>query len=188
MSTVAEPITADELLKMSRGEVRRELIRGELSTTSPAGSEHGVVTMKLSSLVEQYVAARSLGLVFGAETGFLLERDPDTVRAPDVAFVRLEQIPASGIPQGYWPGAPDLAVEVVSPNDTVREVDVKVAGWLQAGSLAVWVVSPRWKTVTVFVAGGTITIFAVGETLDGGDALSGFQCPVGEIFRFGQPA
>jgi Uma2 family endonuclease len=187
MSTVAEPITADELLKMPRGGMRRELIRGELSTMSPAGSEHGVLTMRLSSLVEQYVTTRNLGLVFTAETGFLLERNPDTVRAPDITFVRQERIPASGIPQHYWPGAPDLAVEVVSPNDTVREVDDKVAGWLQAGSLSVWVVSPRWKTVTVYVAGGTITTFSVGDMLDGGDALPGFQCPVSEIFRFHRP-
>ncbi len=116
---------------------------------SPAGGEHGAVIGTLFLLLGNFVRQNGLGVVFGAETGFLIERAPDTVRAPDIAFVSRKRIPPDGIPRSYVPGAPDLAVEVVSPGDTVREVDDKVADWLNAGSEAVWVVNPRWKTVTV---------------------------------------
>ncbi|MGE5194159.1 MAG: Uma2 family endonuclease [Deltaproteobacteria bacterium] len=114
MSTDAEPMTAEELPKMPRGRAPYEPIRGTLITMSPSGSEHGVVTMRLSSRVDQFVSSRNLGLVFGAETGFRLERNPDTVRAPDLAFVAQVNVPPGGIPRGYWPGPPDLAVEVIS--------------------------------------------------------------------------
>ena len=184
MSTATSSITADELLTMPRGKVRYELIRGELSSMSPAGSEHGVVTMRLALLLGGHVIDRNLGLVFGAESGFFIERDPDTVRAPDIAYVRRERIPAGGIPEGYWSGPPDLAVEVVSPGDTVRAVDENVAGWLAAGTTMVWVVSPRWKTVTVHVRNAPIRICTVDETLDGGDILPDFRCDVRGIFQF----
>jgi len=182
MSTLTRVVTADELLQMPRGKVRHELVRGELLTKSPAGSEHGAVIGALFLVVAEFVKRQQLGLVFGAETGFLIQRDPDTVRAPDIAFVRKARIPGSGIPVGFWPGAPDLAIEVVSPGDTVREVDEKVADWLVAGSLAVWVVNPRWKTVTVYAAGGTIETLTPAESLDGGTILPGLRCAVAEIF------
>jgi Uma2 family endonuclease len=183
MSTVAEPITADELLKIPRGKVRHELIRGRLFTMSPAGSEHGVVISRLSSLLQQYVSSWNLGLVFGAETGFILERNPDTVRAPDIAFVRLDKVPESGIPEGYWPGPPDLAIEVISPSDTVRGVAEKAADWVESGARGVWVVDPRLKSITVYTAAGADRIFATGDTLDGGEVLPGFHCLVADIFR-----
>ncbi len=184
MSTVAERITADELLKMPRGKLRYELIRGRLLTMSPAGSEHGVVTMRLSLIIGQFIAAQNLGVVFGAETGFVLEHDPDTVRAPDIAFLRLNQIPDGGIPQGYWPGAPDLAVEVVSPNDTVRGVEEKAAAWIQFGARGVWIVNPRSKTVTVYDSDRASRVIGGGDVLDGGEILPGFHCLIADIFRF----
>jgi Uma2 family endonuclease len=187
MSTVAAPITADNLLQMPRGQCRYELIRGRLIETSPSGSEHGVVTMRLSLMVGQFVASRNLGLVFGAETGFFLERDPDTVRAPDIAFVRAERIPESGIPYGCWRGTPDLAVEVVSPNDTDRAGAQKAADWIQSGTRCVWIVDPMPKTVTVYDTAGTITTLAPEETLDGGEILTGFRCRVSDIFRVSGP-
>ena len=125
MSVASQAFTAEQLLQLPRGKMRYELVKGELLTMSPSGSEHGVVTIQLSALIAQFVAATGAGLPFGAETGFLIERNPDTVRAPDFAFIRRERIPPGGLPKGYWPGAPDLAVEVVSPNDTAREVDDK---------------------------------------------------------------
>jgi Uma2 family endonuclease len=182
MSTIAQPLTASELLEIPRGAMRYELIRGALITMSPSGSEHGVVTIRLSMILGQYVASHDSGIVFGAETGFFLERDPDTVRAPDIAFVRRDRIPEGGIPQGYWPGAPDLAVEVVSPNDTERSVKEKALFWIQSGTRCVWVVDPRSKTVTVYDGGGR-KILAAGDTFDGGDLLPGFSCAVAEIFR-----
>jgi Uma2 family endonuclease len=183
MSTVAEPITADELLRMPRGQFRYELIRGRLITMSPSGSEHGVVSMRLSLILGPFVAARNLGLLFGAETGFKLERNPDTVRAPDVAFISHAKIPPGGIPQGYWTGPPELAVEVVSPSDTAREVSEKAADWIRFGARAVWVVDPDSKTVTVYAADGSVETIAEGGTMEGGELLPGFHCDVSEIFR-----
>ena len=182
MSTVNRFVTAGELLRLPRGKARHELVRGELLSMSPAGSEHGVVVGMLFLLVANFVKRLDLGLVFGAETGFLIHHDPDTVRAPDIAFVRHERVPAGGIPQGFWPNAPDLAVEVVSPGDTVREVDEKVTDWLEAGSLAVWVVNPRRKTVTVYLGAGEIEALGANQTLDGGKTLPGFRCTVSEVF------
>jgi Uma2 family endonuclease len=182
VSTVTQPVTADELLNLPRGKVRYELIKGELLSVSPAGSQHGVVIATLFLLIADFVKREQLGLMFGAESGFLIHREPDTVRAPDIAFVRRERVPRDGPPQGFWSGAPDLAVEVVSPGDTVREIDEKVADWLQAGSQAVWVVSPRWKTVTVYRAGGAIDTLTANQTLDGGTILPDFHCTVAEIF------
>jgi len=152
---------------------------------SPAGSEHGAVIGAVFLLVADHVKRHQLGMVFGAETGFYIERSPDTVRAPDIAYVRRERIPAGGPPVGFWPGAPDLAVEVVSPEDTVREIDEKVSDWLTAGCQAVWVVNPRWKTVTAYRAGGEIKTLTADQTLDGGSVLPGFQRRVAEFFAIG---
>ena len=183
MSTVAEPMTAEELLKLPRGQARYELIRGRLITMSPSGSEHGVVTIRISSRVDQFVSSRDLGLLFGAETGFRLERNPDTVRAPDLAFIAHANVPPGGIPQGYWPGPPDLAVEVVSPTDTARGVSEKAAAWIRSGAQAVWVVDPDSKTVTVYAADGSVKTIAQGDMLDGGEVLPGFRCAVADIFQ-----
>jgi Uma2 family endonuclease len=182
MSTATRLVTADELLRLPRGRVRYELIRGELLTMSPAGSEHGTIIFRLSALIHHFISSKKLGLGFGAETGFLIQRNPDTVRAPDIAFVRADRIPVEGPPQGFWPGAPDLAVEVVSPGDTTREVDEKVAEWLQAGCRAVWIIDPHARTVSVHPAGGSSELLNAGQTLEGGSILPGFKCPVTEIF------
>ncbi len=183
MSTAASMITADALLKMPRGRLRHELVKGELLSMSPAGSEHGVIALRISALLDRFITGEELGLSFVAETGFLLERNPDTVRASDFAFVRRERIPAGELPQGYWPGAPDLAVEVISPNDAMQDVIGKSAEWLQAGAQAVWLVDPRAKTVTVHLAGGAIKTFATGEVLDGAPVLPGFKCAILDIFH-----
>lgn len=182
MELMDQPVTADKLLCMPRGRVRYELRHGELHTTSPAGSEHGAVIGALFLEVAAFVRQHHLGIVFGAETGFLLQRAPDTVLAPDIAYVRRERIPKEGLSQGYFVGAPDLAVEVTSPGETVSEVDEKVADWLKAGALAVWVVNPRWRSVTVYAGGGAIRLFTSEAMLDGGEILPGFSCRVGSLF------
>lgn len=183
MSSVSQMTTADELLTMPRGRARFELVKGALLTMSPAGSEHGSVVGTLFLLVASFLRKHRLGVVFGAETGFLLERDPDTVLAPDIAFVRRERIPASGIPRGYWPGAPDLAVEVVSPNDSLAEVERKAQDWLAPGACAVWIVSPQRRSVSVVLPDGNKDVIGADGILTGGDLLPGFQCPVREIFE-----
>ncbi len=134
------------------------------------------------SPLDNHVSAHRLGVVCAAETGFLLAQNPDTVRAPDIAFVRRERIEKAGEVKGYWVGAPDLAVEVTSPGDTIREVEAKVAQWLEAGARMVWVVSSKLRTVTVYRSLTDIVVLTEKDTLDGGDVVPGFQMRVAEIF------
>jgi Uma2 family endonuclease len=182
MSATTQLMTADELLMLPRGRFRYRLIKGELITMSPAGSEHGALVVNMTVLLAQYVKANSLGIVFGAETGFKVAENPDTVLAPDVAFISREHVPASGIPKKYWPGAPDLAVEVLSPGDTVREVERKVGQWLAAGARLVWTVDPKRRTVTVHQALKEAATLSENDELDGNDVVPGFRCRVSEIF------
>jgi Uma2 family endonuclease len=128
------------------------------------------------------VKANPLGVVFGAETGFRLASNPDTVRAPDLAFVRRERIPAGGIPREFWTGAPDLAVEVISPSDRYTEVEEKVQDWLSAGTHMVVVVNPRTRAVTVYRAPTEVTRLTESDLFSGGDLLPGFTCRVSEFF------
>ena len=148
---------------------------------SPAGSEHGGVIGDLSAMVWNFARSHRLGRVFGAETGFIIARNPDTVRAPDVAFVRAERIPGK-LPRGFFSGAPDLAVEVVSPGDRASEVLAKTQDWLEAGCRMVWVVDPETQSVTVYRSRRDIVVLAAGDVLFGDDVLPGFTLPVAEIF------
>jgi Uma2 family endonuclease len=182
MSTTHTLTTADELFVMPDDGFRYELVRGELRRMPPAGSEHGAVIMNIGTPIHQFVKAHSLGAVFGAKTGFKIAADPDTVRAPDLAFVRRERIPEGGIPRGFWPGAPDLAVEVVSPGDTYTEVEEKVQDWLDAGTRMVLVVNPRTRTLAVYTSHHDVMRLTESDTLDGGEVLPGFTCRVREFF------
>jgi Uma2 family endonuclease len=181
-ATTQQLLTAGDLLRLPKDGNRYELVKGELRTMPPAGFEHGTVGINLSTPLAQHVRANGLGIVVAAETGFLIAQNPDTVRAPDVGFVRQERILAGGIPKNYWPGGPDLAVEVVSPNDTVFEVDEKVQEWLNAGTSMVWVVNPRQRTVTVYRPSANPTVLMINDTLDGQEVVPGFRCRVGDIF------
>lgn len=176
-------ITADELFRLNRGPQRHELVKGELKAISPAGFQHGVIVNQLSQLLTDFVNRNGLGLVLGAETGFILSRNPDTVRGPDISFVTRERIERIGIPVAYFPEAPDLAVEIVSPGDTVSEVEAKAEDWLNGGKRMLWVVSPRSRTVTVYQSLHQISVLTENETLDGAPVLSGFSCRVGELFQ-----
>ncbi|MHC4133936.1 MAG: Uma2 family endonuclease [Planctomycetota bacterium] len=170
--------TAEELLQA--GEIGRcEFIRGELHMMIPPGAKHGRITFNLTGPIINHVKANGLGSVYAAETGFLLSRDPDTVRAPDVAFVRADR---PGSPdRGYYPGAPDLAVEVLSPDDRPGYVRDKVAEWIEAGARAVWVVDPRARTVVVHEPGGEPRVLGDGDTLPGGHVSPGFALAVAEV-------
>jgi Uma2 family endonuclease len=181
MSTTSQFTTADELLRMSDDGYRYELIEGELRKMTPAGYEHGHIIGELSGRLWQYVRERSLGSVLGAETGFRLSRDPDTVLAPDISFVRQDQIDTIGIPKEFFPEAPDLAVEVVSPSDTAEEVDDKMRRWLAAGVRLAWVVHPGGRTVTVYRSTSDIELLSENDALDGGDVVPGFTCRVGDV-------
>jgi Uma2 family endonuclease len=161
---------------------RHELVKGELIRMAPAGFQHGEVAMNIGAPLHEYVKSHDLGRVYAAETGFILARDPDTVRAPDAAFIRQERVEKAGRAKGYWIGAPDLAVEVVSPGDTVSEVEEKVTEWLAAGTEVVWVVSPKLRTVTVYRSLTDIVTLTEKDTLDGGAVVPGFQIDVAKIF------
>jgi Uma2 family endonuclease len=175
-------MTADELLEMPDDGMSYELVRGELQMTPPPGSEHGEVTMNLAAPLFQHVKKSHLGIVYAAETGFKLESNPDTVRAPDIAFVRQETVDQTGRSTGYRVGAPDLVVEVLSPSDTIGKVEAKVTQWLESGARVVWIVSPRLKTVTVYRSLSNIVALTEKDTLDGGDVVPGFQINVADIF------
>lgn len=182
MSTTTQLMTAEELLKLPRGRFRYELVEGELRQMSPAGHNHGRIAIRLTLPLGQYVAAHKLGEVYAAETGFKLKTNPDTVRAPDVSFIRQERVEQIGNTEGFWPGAPDLAVEVNSPGDTVGEVEEKVQEWLNAGARLVWVVSPKLRAVTVYRSLTDIVTLTEKDMLDGGEVVPGFQFPVAELF------
>jgi Uma2 family endonuclease len=182
VTTQAQLTTADELLRYPNDGYRYELVKGELKKMAPAGNEHGSLAALFTGLLITHVRAQKLGKVYAAETGFKLSSDPDTVRAPDVAFISQKRLDEVGPVQGYWPGAPDLAVEVVSPNDLYAEVSEKVAEWLHAGSKMVVVVNPRTKQVLVHVP-GDVNVLEGDDTLDGGEVVPGWQLPIKELFE-----
>jgi Uma2 family endonuclease len=180
--TTRSKMTADELLRMPDDGFRYELVRGELVKMAPAGDEHGYLAMEVGSRLAQYVREHRLGRVYAAETGFRLASNPDTVRAPDVAFVNQRRIEEVGLVRGYRPGAPDLVVEVISPSDTYTEVEDKVHDWLDAGTLMVIVVNPRRQTVTVYRSRNDIVILTKDEELDGEDVVPGWKLRIADLF------
>ena len=172
--------TADQLLK-TPGLGRCELVRGELIMMTHAGFEHGSVVAKITAPLVRFVQQHRLGQMTGAETGFRIGHDPDTVRAPDVAFVRAERIPPEPV-RGFFPGAPDLAVEVLSPDDRASAVLDKVHQWLAAGCLVVWVVDPEKRTVTVYNGPDRTVTLTAADELSADNLLPGLRLPVTEIF------
>lgn len=174
-------ITADDLLLM--GDIGPcELVKGELIYMSPTSGRHGGIASRIHRRIALFVEMHNLGETYIAETGFLVARAPDTVRAPDVSFVPKEKIPPEGEPDDYWEFAPELAVEVVSKNDRWSEVEEKVEEWLHAGTRLVWVVDPKTRTVHVYHATYEARILHEGDTLEGEDVLPEFMLPLVEIF------
>jgi Uma2 family endonuclease len=180
MSTIEKITTAPQLLD-APDLGRCELVRGELIMMSPAGFEHGYIAAYIGSKLLAFVKERNQGVVTAAETGFWIRRDPDTVRAPDVGFVRADRVPPGAL-GGFFPGAPDLAVEVLSPNDRAGEVLDKVQDWLDAGCQAVWVVNPAKKTVSVYRPGAAVERLIATDTLADENLLPGFALPLAEVF------
>jgi Uma2 family endonuclease len=182
MSTATRLMTADELIRMADDGYRYELIAGERHRMSPAGNEHGRVAMSLGGQLFAFVKEHGLGAVYAAETGFILSRDPDTVRAPDVAFITQHRLDEVGVVAGYWPAAPDLAAEVVSPSDSYSEIADKALAWLEAGTQLVWVVDPQGRNVTVYRRPDDVQVLDAQATLDAPSLIPGWQVTVGELF------
>jgi Uma2 family endonuclease len=182
MATAHQLITAEELLRMPDDGYRYELVRGELRKMAPAGHLHGRVAINVTTPLDRHVRAHHLGVVYAAETGFKLASNPDMVRAPDVAFIRRERVEEVGDVEGYWPGAPDLAVEVISPSDTYADVQEKVFDWLEAGTRMVILVMPRKRAVTVYRSLTDMIMLTEHDTLDGGEVVPGWKIPVRELF------
>lgn len=177
-----EPITAAALLQKPEDGYRYELVQGELVRMSPTGGRHGIIAMGLGRLLGNWADEYQIGVVCAAETGFKLKSDPDTVRAADVSLVRHSRITAQGAPETFWEGAPDLAVEVLSPSDRMGDVLEKVRDYLDAGTDQVWIVDPQSATLSVYRSLKQVQILSQQDELAGEGIAAGFRCNVGTIF------
>ncbi|HEY0079139.1 MAG TPA: Uma2 family endonuclease [Pyrinomonadaceae bacterium] len=182
MSTTTQLMTAEDLLNMPDDGFRYELVKGELRRMSPSGYNHGKIAARLTGALIQYVEEHELGDVCAAETGFTVKTQPDTVRAPDVAFIRRERVEEVSNTKSYGRGVPDLAVEVVSPSDKAGAVEEKIQEWLESGVLLLWVISPKLHAVTVYRSSTDIKVLTENDTLDGEDVVPGFLYPVARLF------
>jgi len=174
--TVTSLMTADELYQLPNDE-RYELVRGELRRMSPTGLQHGDIAAIITASLVDHVRKHRLGKVYVADVGFRIERNPDTVRGPDIAFVRSERVVKS---DKFFEGAPDLAIEVVSPSDTYTEVEEKTADWLRGGTRAVVIVDPKRRTVRIHGASETVN---VADAIAVDDIVPGWRLPLSEIFE-----
>jgi Uma2 family endonuclease len=187
LSARAGLMTAEELFAMPDHGGDYELVNGELRVSGqlqvgePAGVWHGSIAMDLGGELRSYARAERLGLVM-TETGFLIRRDPDTVRAPDVAFIGAARVPDLERGERYFDGAPDLAAEIVSPGDSASEIEEKVWDYLASGVRLVWLVYPRSRTVVVWTPDGAGRTLRGDDALDGADVLRGFRLPLAELF------
>lgn len=182
METVLELVTAEEVFE-NPPSGRYELVRGEVIEMSPTGFEHGEIVGNIVGLLYSFVRKQRIGVVAGAETGFILARNPDTVRGADVAFVTTERSALQKNKEKFFDGPPDLAVEVVSPSDRAADVEEKILDYLRAGTRLVLVVYPRTKTIAVHRPKKDVKILTIEDTLEGYDVLPGFSIPVREIFE-----
>ena len=183
MTTTKQLVTADELLAMPDDGFSYELVRGELRKMPPAGLQHGRIASRINTQLDTFTTERGLGCSYIAEAGFILASDPDHVCVPDVSYLRQERVDAIADDRALSPGPPDLAIEVISPNDRYREVEEKVADYLAAGTLAVVVIDPRRRTVTVHRSTAAPVELAESDTLEVGDVVPGWQMSVREIFE-----
>jgi Uma2 family endonuclease len=175
-------ITADEFFGMRPPPgIKQQLVRGEIEPMSFAGGEHAAVAAEIAALIRNHAKPRGLGRVF-TEVGVVTETDPDTVRAPDAAFIRAERLPLIARFEKFLRIPPDLVVEVTSPGDRPTEIEAKNAEWLAFGVRLLWQVNPAGRTVTVHRPGTESTTLTAADEIDGGDVLPGFRCRVAEFF------
>ena len=181
-TTGAKLLTADDLLRLYGEGVRGELIRGVLCKTMATGELHGKIVMRLGGALFSFVEPRGLGTLVASDSGVWLERDPDTVREPDIAFTSAERLPLDAWNTGYAETVPDLVVEIASPRDSRREIHDKAHMWLNHDVRLVWVVQPESRTVDVYRPDEAIATLGEQDALDGQDVLPGFTCEVSAVF------
>jgi Uma2 family endonuclease len=178
--TTPDVMTAEELERVSIPGKTTELVRGQLIVSEPPGTNHGRVAARLSYLVSSWVWPRQLGDVFAQDTGFKIDSNPDSVRAPDLAFVARERR-AQLARRGYSALAPDLIAEIVSPDDSPGKVLAKISAWLEAGVRLAWVIDPERSTAQVYRPDGSVSLVAADGELPGEGVLPGFTCTLAEI-------
>lgn len=181
-STRTALLTADDLAALPDTTDRYDLLRGELIQMAPAAAKHGKYAMRFGTPLDVYVTENGLGTVFAAETGFILARDPDTVLAPDVAFVRADRLPPEEEWEGYLALAPDLVVEVLSPSDTASGVLDKTLAYLDAGVLLVVTLDPKRQVAVVTEPDRMARILGRDDVFDSGDVVPGFRLPLADLF------
>ena len=176
-------LSADEFMELPLNLKLYELVRGRLVKVPMTGYEHGEIESNIMFALQQHVRLRGLGQVTPGDVMFRLEQDPDTLRQPDVAFVRADRLPPLEQRRSYSPVVPDLAVEIRSPSNTARELAVKVADYLRAGVRLVWVVELDTQTVTVHTSDTAPLTLSVHDEITGGSVLPAFRCPVAAFFE-----
>ncbi len=172
-----------EFQTLSLPDGKAELVRGKLVVTPPPGGPHGVAASNLVFLLTMQVTAHRLGRVFQDGVGYELIDLPRTVRAPDGSFVRARRLPAEGIGPGLLTVSPDLVIEVLSPGESVRDLDEKLDDFMAAGTRLAWVVDPARRTVAIVSKAARVQLLRETDTLSGAAVVPGFSCAVTEIFE-----
>ena len=175
-------LTAEDLLRLNSQGVKGELIRGVLHETVSAGTEHSFIGIRLGGELDRHARRHRLGRVGGTDGGVLVQRDPDSVREPDIFFVSAERLPLDVRVQGFLEVVPELVAEIVSPSDSDCDVSEKTALWLNLGVSTVLEVRPATRTISVHRTGVPAVTLTGDDVLDGGDILHGFTLPLSEIF------
>jgi Uma2 family endonuclease len=181
MSTISHMVTVEELSQFPNDGMRRELRRGDLITMPPLGFEHGRISARIVAKLFIHAEGQNLGLVISNDSGFLLEENPDTVLAPDVAFISHTKLSRMVKRRGYHLGPPDLAVEVVSPSDRLNEVHDKAREFVGFGAADAWVVNPRDRSITIYAQDAEPVRLESGDTLRDRNVLPGFECGVSDL-------
>jgi len=177
-------MTADDLWRLGAGDVKRELVDGEVVEMAPVGGIHGDVTGRIYRKVAEYADAHPSGKALVGDVGFILNlpRDPERVRTPDVAFISTARLPGGQLPARFIVGAPDLAVEVLSPSDDPVDVQQKVRDYLDAGAQLVWVIAAQARTATVYRANGSARLLRDHDSLEGEQVLPGLTVRLADVF------
>ncbi len=181
MAEAARLVTAEELQRYPDDGYKYELVEGRVVRMSPPGFVHGRIAARVAAMLDRHVRPADLGTVL-VELGVKLATNPDTVRAPDVAFIRRDRIPVPA-PKGYWQGAADVAFEVLSPDDRPTEIRKKIEEYLARETSAVVVIDPDNQTASVFRPSRAAMTLSVRDELDLSDAIAGFRCRISEIFE-----